>query len=294
MTVRASIDFSAAPWSSSDRHDASMDEPGLSCAAAFQFLARGSVADILANRAAACRGSPDAVHNMRIAITRLRAAVSFFAPMASDGNWPRLKKEVRWLNTSLGAARDLDVTMQYLRKTPGQSIQNSLRRHQARSRGNLGGVLRSSRFEGLISALQEWIEHGEWFPRLNKKSIQQRSQLIARYCRSRLERWISRLKKKGRKFETMSAAKRHRLRIGLKRLRYMLDAFATILNRSHASRFRKTRQYVRGLQRLLGQLRDLERVRSLASNRKFALKQESRITKKATSTLRTFARPKGF
>ena len=53
---------------------------------------------------------------MRIEFTRLRAIVLFFSPMTKDVAWLRLKKELRWLNSALGKARDHDVTMIYARR----------------------------------------------------------------------------------------------------------------------------------------------------------------------------------
>ena len=56
------------------------------------------------------------MHQIRVAITRLRAAVAFFAPIVVDAEWLRLKKEIAWLNGSLGAARDSDVVVEYARR----------------------------------------------------------------------------------------------------------------------------------------------------------------------------------
>src|SRR5260370_3796389 len=86
---------------------------GLDCATAFRRIALDCAAKIAAHHSSACAGDAEAVHQIRVAITRLRAAVSFFAPMTADAEWLRLKKEIRWLNGPLGAARDTDVVMGY-------------------------------------------------------------------------------------------------------------------------------------------------------------------------------------
>src|ERR1700737_2495030 len=78
----------------------------LDCATAFQTIARGCVAKIKAHHSSACAGDAEAVHQIRVAITQLRAAVAFFAPMTVDADWLHVKKEIAWLNVSLGAARD--------------------------------------------------------------------------------------------------------------------------------------------------------------------------------------------
>ena len=74
------------------------------------------VAAIKAHHTSACAGDAEAVHQIRVAITRLRAAVAFFAPIVVDAEWLRLKKEIAWLNGPLGAARDSDVVVEYARR----------------------------------------------------------------------------------------------------------------------------------------------------------------------------------
>src|SRR3954471_8565327 len=81
----------------------------LDCAAAFQKIAQDCVAKLRLHHSSACAGDAEAVHQIRVAITRLRAAVSFFGAITVDAEWRRLKKELAWLNGSLGAARDSDV-----------------------------------------------------------------------------------------------------------------------------------------------------------------------------------------
>ena len=72
--------------------------------------------DIRAHHGSARAADAEAVHQIQVAITRLRAAVAFFAPIVVDAEWLRLKKEIAWLNISLGAARDSDVSMEYARR----------------------------------------------------------------------------------------------------------------------------------------------------------------------------------
>jgi CHAD domain-containing protein len=87
---------------------------GMTCESAFRVIARRCLSEMNANHAATCRGDRAALHEMRVALTRLRAAVSFFSPMTVDTEWARLKRELRWLNAPLGAARDMDVAIERL------------------------------------------------------------------------------------------------------------------------------------------------------------------------------------
>src|SRR5947209_8894538 len=120
----------------------------LICAAAFRRLATGCLAEIAVNQHAAGLGQVDAVHRMRVGITRLRAAVSFFAPMTADPTWPALKEELRWLNRALGSARDVDVVVENLRhqryrRLTLSGIEKDLERRSRQTRTRLNKALHS-------------------------------------------------------------------------------------------------------------------------------------------------------
>jgi CHAD domain-containing protein len=71
-------------------------------------LARGT-AELLAADVAVRLGEPDAVHQLRVAVRRLRTALGAFGS-ALDPAWAEhLAGELAWLGRSLGAARDAEV-----------------------------------------------------------------------------------------------------------------------------------------------------------------------------------------
>src|SRR5665213_415193 len=83
--------------------------PVMACDTAFRVVARRCLADLTANHAATCIGDAEALHQMRVALARLGAAISFFSPMVADFQRARVRRELKWLHASLGAVRDLDV-----------------------------------------------------------------------------------------------------------------------------------------------------------------------------------------
>ena len=58
----------------------------------------------------------EAVHDMRVASRRLRAALSVFAEAFDDPAYARLTKEIRKVTSALSRARDLDVMVANLEK----------------------------------------------------------------------------------------------------------------------------------------------------------------------------------
>jgi CHAD domain-containing protein len=249
----------------SSRHKASA-AAGLDCAAAFQKMALGCVADIKAHHRSACAGDAEAVHQIRVAVTRLRAAVAFFAPIVVDAEWLRLKQEIAWLNGPLGAARDSDVVVEYARRKrygawAQDMIGERLDRRQVQDHRRLVRCLRSVRTQRLVAAMAAWIRQGPWLQRYKRRN---EAEALQSYSAGELDRWHQRLVRKGRHLKTLSASRRHRLRIKAKRFRYMLEALRETIALLGRSEFHRRHRPAKRLQRALGDMRDLERFAGLA------------------------------
>lgn len=241
----------------------------LDCATAFQKIARDCVAGIDAHHASACAGDAEAVHQIRVAITRLRAAVSFFAPVAVDTEWLRLKQEIAWLNASLGAARDSDVMTEHANRRryhvwAGRAIGAELGRRRAQDHRRLVRCLRSARARRLIEALSVWTEQGPWLARWEAAVRRGDTEPLQAYCGRELNRRRERLIRKGKHLSSLNAARRHRLRIRAKRFRYMLEALTDVVSMRSRSEVRQVHNAAKRLQRTLGDLRDLERFARLS------------------------------
>ena len=260
--------MSSDPTKASGRRKISSIPGQLDAATAFQSIALDCVARVKAHHSGACAGNAEAVHQIRVAFTRLRAAVSFFAPMTADAEWLRLKKEIAWLNASLGAARDSDVTAEYVRskryRAWAQRLGDlKLDTDQARDHRALVRCLHSRRFRGLIEALSGWIEHGPWLRRWERNARGKPAEPLETYCKRELDRWHRHLIRKGRRLEALGASRRHRLRIRTKRFRYMLEALTEIVPVYGRDEFHHLHKSARRLQRVLGDLRDLKRLARL-------------------------------
>ena len=242
-------------------------KPSLDCAAAFQKIALDCVAKVRLHHSSACAGDAEAVHQIRIAITRLRAAVAFFAPIVVDTEWLRLKKEIAWLNGPLGGARDGDVVVEYARRKRYRAwaqrmIGEQLDRCQTQDHRRLVRALRSARTERLITAMARWIRQGPWLERYKQRKD---AETLQSYCAGELKRWHERLIRKGRHLKTLGTSRRHRLRIRVKRFRYMLEALTGIVALRDRGELDRLHQPAKRLQRTLGDLRDLKRFAGLAS-----------------------------
>jgi CHAD domain-containing protein len=233
---------------------------GLDCAATFQTIALDCVAAIKTHHGRACAGDAEAVHQIRVAITRLRAAVAFFAPVVVDTKWPRLKKEIAWLNGPLGKARDSDVVVDY-QPWAQRRLGEDLDRQQKQNHRRLVRSLRSGRTQRLLTGLNGWIERGPWLERYRGSGDKQ---ALESYCARELGRWHKRLIRRGRRLKTLGESPRHRLRIKAKRFRYILEALKGTAVLRKRGGWQRLHRPAKRLQRTLGDLRDLERFSELA------------------------------
>ena len=105
--------------------------------------------------------SVDAVHDMRVAIRRLRAAISTLHE-ALPADFQRLSGELRWFGRALGEVRDLDVHIEavYEAKSSApdaaegkRALIDKLRSHRDGARSRLVDALNSHRFEALVNEM---------------------------------------------------------------------------------------------------------------------------------------------
>lgn len=234
--------------------------------AAFRQIARECLSQIAGNaELLAVSRSPRLVHQTRIGIRRLRAALSIFAPILDRAGLTRAKAETKWLAGELDAARDLDVFAEtFFGQVEDGAIEDANRAalHQrlmeAQAAAYQGAVeaVRSPRFSALLLEVSGWVEVGDWTRNADPDVRKVRSAPISAYGAARLEHLRRRVKKMGRKFGDLDAEARHELRLKVKKLRYAAEFFAGAF-KGPASRRRRYAEAAKALQDRLGELNDL-------------------------------------
>jgi CHAD domain-containing protein len=242
------------------RKAARPQDGGQSCAQAFRAVAGDCLAAIERLRAAAAADDPDALHQMRIQLTRLRATIAFFAPMLAGAELRRLKRELRWLNRRLGAARDIDALVARQTRGGGRPLsvdqQIALDRKWLDGHARLRKALNGSRHARLLRDLTTWIGQGNWSRKPDAEQTALLDEPVGARSARVLRGWHDRLAGRGRKLHRLGDAKLHRLRLKTKRLRYAIADFgAAAPGRSPAWAARMEEQ-LRRAQRVLGDLND--------------------------------------
>jgi CHAD domain-containing protein len=278
----------------------------MACDTAFRNVASRCLRDLAAHHEATSGGDAGALHEMRIALTRLRTTIAFFSPLVAGPQQARLADELKWLNTHLGAVRDLDVAIERLKEInkPRQPVDyRSWSRKRAETQRHLTRALRSVRYRRLIKSISHWIERGSWSTKRGQQAASRRACPVTEYSARKLMRWREKLIRRSRDLEEIGTRKRHRLRLLNKRLTYAVEAVADLVPESDASRLQATLKALRKAQRSLGQLNDDARCQSLAttlgqdddaSRILFSSKREKRLMRAAAAAYDKLAELKPF
>jgi CHAD domain-containing protein len=244
--------------------------PMMPCDTAFRVIARRYLNELMSYQDATCSGDATALHQMRVSLTRLRTVILFYSPMVADTERQRIRDELKWLNSQLGAVRDLDVAIERLNtvnqdKAHAEPYYRSWSERRAGDHRRLARALRSTRYRRLVRSLSDWIENGPWSTAGGRQAAKERACPIAEYGTEKLARWQQRLLKKSRRLLKMDAEKRHRLRLLNKKLTYSIEACEDLFSDKEFSQQPAALKYLRKAQRALGQLNDDERGQSLAA-----------------------------
>jgi triphosphatase len=195
---------------------------------AFSTLLLIHHAHAAAAAALAAEGDPEGVHDLRVALRRLRALMRVFRRLARARNLLRWRAQAGALTRRFGAARDEDVWAGYL---DGWAASGSLtaglaeyrarvRRRQMRLYKALRGTLGSAAYRDFMHAVAAAAERE---PGSTGAAVEPIRCFAARALRRRLGKVL------GLRADEESAQALHHLRRKLRALRYRTEFFAPVL-----------------------------------------------------------------
>jgi len=211
---------------------------------------------------------PDALHQTRVGLRRLRAALVAFKPIVADEVFPQVRAETKWLAGELDEARDLDV---FLHDTfaPAESAAEEdaaiaalgvrLRHAQADAYDRAVAALDSPRFAALLLDVAAWVEVGPW----TLGAADRRDQPAAAFGAASLSHLHHKVCKAGKHLDELDPPTRHKLRIKAKKLRYAAEFFGGAFGHKAERRRRAYLAALKALQETLGQLNDISVARTL-------------------------------
>jgi inorganic triphosphatase YgiF len=236
--------------------------PAMDVARACQCVAWNCLGQLLANYPLVITAAdPEGVHQTRVAIRRLRAALTLFADVTSDEIGTVLRAELKAVALALGPARDLDVLVARV-TAAAQAADDDLGEmldHLVSQRGtalaSAKALLAAEPFQRLLFQFAAWLEGGAWLSRTGETGADQPVMPFAAHILSRRRRKLRHVDKR---LAHLSDADRHRLRINAKKLRYATSFFAALFTDDATATDRASfGTALRQLQDSLGELNDL-------------------------------------
>jgi CHAD domain-containing protein len=190
--------------------------------------------------------APDPVHDLRVALRRCCSMADGIAALDPDPAWKQMKKAGKSLFRSLGELRDLHVMQEWVQRLdrPGDPVTAPL----LQSVGAREAPLQQEAMRALAEFdRKQWLRWSRSLPR--RMARFRPGGLVFRHLA--LERWTEAHKLHRQALRAGSASAFHRLRIGIKRLRYIVENF---LPDQHAA----WSDDLKHLQDILGEVHDLD------------------------------------
>jgi CHAD domain-containing protein len=223
-----------------------------------------------ANEECALAGiDPEGVHQMRVALRRLDAALALYEPLIPQPQLDRLLRRIKTITQTLGPARDWDVFIGDMLDPVASNMPNdadlkflrkiALRQRMAAYR-EVHKTLRSQAYREMWQEMALWLAEREWRQQaVSEKSVQLMND-VGSFSKTVLEKTHRKLLKRGKGFAVLDPHERHKLRIRIKKVRYAAEFFSPLY---HVERSENFLVALRNMQDDLGRLNDIESARGL-------------------------------
>jgi CHAD domain-containing protein len=204
---------------------------------------------------------PEDLHDLRVAVRRLRAILKVAAPPLDEEWADELRDELDWLGDVLGPVRDLDVMLADLRRSDFEEeerrafapVLKRLERERTARRRSLLAALKSARYAALLDRLEDAAR------RPRTRAARPTPDAVAATAFKKLRKAMDKLD------QAPSDHALHRARIKAKRARYAAELVAPARGKKVA----KFLEAAKSFQDVTGEHQDAvvtaERLRSLAT-----------------------------
>jgi triphosphatase len=246
-------------------------DPAISLDEAFAAILRACFQHLLASLPAAEDGrNPEGVHQLRVSLRRLRSVLDLMRSAGSSSRLDALRSEARWLAQTLSAARDWDIFQTetlpaVARGCPAiggfDTLADVAEKQRSDAYRKVRVALAERRCTSFVIGLGSLIEARSWRSDVAPENLGQLSEPAVNFAHRILSERHAKVLKRGRHFKSLSAEKRHRLRLALKKLRYVADFLLPLYGERKSARRFSTR--LADLQEELGISNDMATTASL-------------------------------
>jgi CHAD domain-containing protein len=211
------------------------------------------------------RDEPDAVHQMRVTVRRLRSTLQSYTAIIAGQQTQALRAELKWIGEVLGDARDAEVLADHLHAglaaVPVELVlgpaQARVTAHfaplEASSRHTLLEALDSPRYRALVSDLCRLLAG----PPLTGEAAEPAAKVLPRAIAHDVKRTSRRMRRAGKAPAGQARdVALHEARKGAKRARYAAEAAAPALGRHEGRQARRLAKRMKEVQSVLGDHQD--------------------------------------
>jgi triphosphatase len=243
-------------------------DSGLTAAEAFNIIANSTLQHFSANADAVRDDHAEAIHQMRVGLRRMRAAISLFGKILPAASTERIKAELKWLTNELAPAREIDVFIKE-QIHPGartieprrgaKAIEKQFAAKKVTAFRRAQEALDSNRFRRLLIDVREWLE---------MRNFRTRSEAnldVGPFAAELLCRRVRKARKAGRDLDKLSADERHKLRIRIKKIRYGIEFFESLYPDKSRNDLADLSDRLKAIQDALGALNDFNAHREMAT-----------------------------
>lgn len=211
---------------------------------------------LVRNDPSARLGDVEGVHQVRVALRRLRSDLRTLEEAVDAGWRSRIEPRLREVGSALGAVRDLDVLSEHLSRETGPPsrallapIFDDLGSRRAQAQGELEAALNGSEYAVMLDTLVEALAAGPVGPRAGEAAASTLPGLVMAAWRG-LERRAGGLGRED------ADADFHATRIAAKRARYAAELAGRVLSGKAAAGAQALAEQVAKVQDSLGQVQD--------------------------------------
>lgn len=246
---------------------------------AFDVVAYSTLRHFSANTDGVRSLDSEAVHQMRVGLRRLRAAISLFKSVLPGPSTAKIKTELKWLTNELAHAREIDVLIEerirplrHVAKLErgARGVEKEFAGRRERAFRKARRALETERYRDLPLDVLEWLE-------ARRTTAKDEAHVpVGEYVDSLFRRRLRKMRKDGRRLEKMRAPERHKLRIKIKKLRYAVGFFENLYPDADRKELARFSARLKKLQDALGALNDFIAHREMATDAALSAPPENR------------------
>ena len=212
-----------------------------------------------------------AVHQMRVAMRRLRSALGLFYRALPAPEFLALRDEAKRIAAALGEARNWDVFIAMLGAGPAAAFPNEAgfaaleaqcTAYRQAGYAQARALLEDPATTRFLLMAESFIARRGWRGGLPAETLPRLAEPARAFGEQSLERLHRKLRKRGKHLASLTPERRHRVRIDLKKLRYAAEFFSALLE--PRQRVRQFHHAASALQDELGKLNDMATAEDMA------------------------------